>query len=241
MRALAPLLLVSVLALPVLARADATCDAAGALARARQAYPPPGPRSLELSSTLTLHEGERVEKKKFVERYRFPEGARFEYHGPVSVLVLGDTGKTAWRLTTHGPVPSARAHFELPRRIRSFAWVFGAVADGSAECVAGAPPGQTRLLLTHGIEEMILVDIDGRGLVTRYQGESRATGAADLLQVDLSDWRKVGGHWVAHRVVTTLNGKPYAEALVDAARADIDIPPALFQAPTEVGVPARDL
>jgi len=223
------------------AHADATCDPVEVLARARKAYPPPGPRSLELSSSLTLTDGDKVEKKRFVERYRFPEGARFEYHGPVSVLVLGDTGKTAWRLTTHGPVPNPREHFELPRRVRSFAWVLGSVSDGSAECVAGAPEGHTRLLLTRGLEEMILLDIDARGLVTRYQGESRATGKADLLRVDLSDWRQVDGHWVAHRVVTTLNGKPYAEAVVESARADVDIPPALFQAPTDVGVPARDL
>jgi hypothetical protein len=218
------------------------CEKADVLARARRAYPAPGPKTLEVSSALRLHgEGGRIEKKRFIERYRFPDSARFEYHGPVSVLVLGDNGRKAWRLAADGPVPTSRTHFELPRRLRSFAWVFGSVTDAQVECVPGGREGTSRLLLTRGAAEMILLDIDGEGRVRRYEGESPATGDSDVLQVDLDDWRRVDGHWVAYTVTTRVNGAPYAESKAESARADSDVPPSLFTPPTEVGVPPRDL
>jgi hypothetical protein len=217
------------------------CDKADVLGRARRAYPAPGPKSLEMSSSLKLHIDGRVEKKTFIERYRFPEMARFEYQGPVSVLVLGTNGKAVWRLTPEGPVPHSPGHFELPRRLRSFAWVFSSVTDAQVECVPGGREGTTRLLLTRGVDEMILLDIDAEGRVPRYEGESPATGATDVLQIDLDDWRRVGGHWVAYTVTTRVNGQPYAESKAESVRTDSDIPPSLFAAPTEVGLPPREL
>lgn len=237
------------LALLLAPAATATpCDAQALINKALGAYHPSGKRltSLRASGSLTLHTAHGMMQPQLLEQYIFPGKARLEYGSGRTTTVMATDGRRAWSIDKRGPTWSDKGHFTVPERLRDLGRLLAdAKQQGGGECLKGADGALQRVLVTPDGKEMIMLDIDpATGLVHRYEGESPGTtGKADIIRVQLGDYRTVDGFPIAFSLDTEVNGEPVTTTTLQSAEVNKSLGSPLFTRPegTQQGPGLKEL
>jgi hypothetical protein len=214
----------------------------------------PALRSMLVSWRYTLHVGDQEEDGQLFELLSFPDRVRREYRvkrRARNARVSGTDGANGWRVQPVGRslavVSAEPGEFTVALRVRAPAWLLSEVASGRARAETVAPdgrrplPGVERVLVTRDTGEMVALDVDKRGLVLRYEGQTHAGSTGGRVRVELSQWRRDHGVWVPGRIVTHVDDVVVESLELEALEVNRKIAEGFFSDPFPSEPPTRKL